>query len=225
MAQQTRALGVRRFFTEAGKHPYDTIKWVKRDSLLASPDGSVVFEQRDVEFPESWSLNAVNIVTQKYFSGTPGTPEREKSLQQLVNRVADTITRHGFEEGYFEDELEADVFNHELKHILINQYAAFNSPVWFNIGAADREQQASACFILKVEDTMPSILNWYREEGMIFKGGSGAGLNVSSIRSSDEPSATAVAASGPLALCVVLIRVLVLSRAVVRLVVPPRWLS
>lgn len=199
MAQQTRALGVRRFFTEAGKHPYDTIKWAKRDSALSSPDGTVVFEQRDVEFPESWSLNAVNIVTQKYFCGTPGTPEREKSLQQLVNRVADTITRHGFEEGYFEDELEADVFNHELKHILVNQYAAFNSPVWFNIGAFDREQQASACFILNVEDTMPSILNWYTEEGMIFKGGSGSGLNISKIRSSYEPlSSSGGLASGPL---------------------------
>lgn len=199
MAQQTQALGVKRFFTEAGTHPYDTIQWVKRDSVLASPGGKVVFEQKGVEFPDFWSVNAINIVSQKYFCGTPGTAGREGSLKQLIDRVADTITRHGYEEGYFQDEQEADVFNHELKYILVNQMAAFNSPVWFNIGAAERSQQASACFILDVEDTMPSILNWYTEEGMIFKGGSGAGLNVSKIRSSYEPlSSSGGLASGPL---------------------------
>jgi ribonucleoside-diphosphate reductase alpha chain len=144
-------------------------------------------------------LNAINIVSQKYFSGTPGTDEREASLKTLINRVADTITRHGEQEGYFTTKELAETFNQELKYILASQRAAFNSPVWFNIGAAGRSQQASACFILAVDDTMPSILNWYKEEGMIFKGGSGSGLNVSSIRSSYEPlGKSAGTASGPL---------------------------
>ncbi|PLS81966.1 ribonucleoside-diphosphate reductase, adenosylcobalamin-dependent [Candidatus Saccharibacteria bacterium] len=201
MAQNvSAALTVARFFTEEGVDPYDLVTWVKRESKIVNPgSGKVVFEQNDVEFPEFWSMNAINIVAQKYFYGTPGTPQRESSLKHLVNRVADTITRYGYENGYFLDEAEADTFNAELKYILITQRAAFNSPVWFNIGTPDRSQQASACFILKVEDTMPSILNWYREEGMIFKGGSGAGLNISSIRSSYEPlSSSGGAASGPL---------------------------
>src|SRR5690606_452382 len=122
----------------------------------------------------------------KYFTGTPGTDEREQSLKDLINRVADTITRHGNKEGYFESDVEAESFREELKYILATQRAAFNSPVWFNIGAASRSQQASACFILGIEDTMPSILNWYKEEGMIFKGGSGSGINLSAIRSSQE---------------------------------------
>lgn len=200
MAQQATALGVSRFFTKPGVHPYDMLTWVKRDSNITNPmTGEIVFDQKGVEFPDFWSQNAINIVAQKYFCGTPGTESREHSLRQLVDRVADTITRHGYEEGYFEDELEADVFNHELKYILATQRAAFNSPVWFNIGAPERTQQASACFILHVEDTMPSILDWYRDEGMIFKGGSGSGLNISSIRSSYEPlGKSAGKASGPL---------------------------
>jgi len=200
MAQQATALGVSRFFTKAGVHPYDMLNWVKRDSNITNPmTGEIVFDQKDVEFPDTWSLNSINIVAQKYFCGTPGSDTREHSLRQLVDRVADTITRHGFEEGYFKDELEADVFNHELKYILATQRAAFNSPVWFNIGAPERTQQASACFILNVDDTMPSILDWYRDEGMIFKGGSGAGLNISKIRSSYEPlGRSAGRASGPL---------------------------
>jgi ribonucleoside-diphosphate reductase alpha chain len=200
MAQTVSALSVARYFTEEGTHPYDLVNWVKRESKIVNPgNGEVVFEQQDAEFPEFWSQNAINIVAQKYFYGTPGTPGREKGLKDLVNRVADTVTRHGYENGYFADEAEADTFNAELKYILVTQRAAFNSPVWFNIGAPDRSQQASACFILKVEDTMPSILNWYREEGMIFKGGSGSGLNVSSIRSSQETLANSGGkASGPL---------------------------
>ncbi len=200
MAQQATALGVSRFFTKAGVHPYDMLNWVERDSFISNPmTGEVVFDQKGVEFPDDWSLNSINIVAQKYFCGTPGSKERERSLRQLVDRVADTITRHGFEEGYFTDELEADVFNHELKYILTTQRAAFNSPVWFNIGAPERTQQASACFILHVEDTMPSILDWYRDEGMIFKGGSGSGVNIGSIRSSFEPlGKSAGRASGPL---------------------------
>jgi len=194
------ALGMGRYFTKAGKHAYDMLKWESRDSYIGNPStGKVVFEQKDVEFPVDWSINATNIVAQKYFSGTPGTIDREYSLKQLIDRVVDTTTRHGIQEGYFVSEDESEIFNQELKYILATQRAAFNSPVWFNIGAKDRSQQASACFILAVEDTMPSILNWYTEEGMIFKGGSGSGLNVSAIRSSKEPlGGSAGYASGPL---------------------------
>lgn len=197
---QTTSMGLGRFFTPKKSKAYDTLKWVKRDSLIANPaTGKPVFEQRDVDFPENWSLNAINIVAQKYFCGTPGTEDRESSLQHLINRVVDTIVRHGEQEGYFENSTEAEDFREELKYVLATQRAAFNSPVWFNIGAPERSQQASACFILGVEDTMPAILNWYTEEGMIFKGGSGAGLNVSPIRSSVEPlGKSAGRASGPL---------------------------
>ncbi len=197
---QTTTLGVKRYFTRPKTKAYDQLKWVKRDSIIMNPlTGKPVFEQRGVEFPEQWSLNAINIVAQKYFTGTPGTDSRETSLKHLVDRVAETITRHGLQEGYFDNEAEAEDFQEELKYVLATQRAAFNSPVWFNIGAADRTQQASACFILEVEDTMRSILNWYTEEGLIFKGGSGAGLNVSHIRSSKEPlGKSAGKASGPL---------------------------
>jgi ribonucleoside-diphosphate reductase alpha chain len=199
MAHATK-LGGGRLFTKAGSKAYEGLKWVKRDSVITNPGtGKAVFEQKDVEFPEGWSLNAINIVAQKYFSGTPGTAGREDSLRRLVDRVADTITRQGVQEGYFDDETETEDFREELKYVLATQRAAFNSPVWFNIGAPDRAQQASACFILAVDDTMPAILNWYQEEGMIFKGGSGSGLNISSIRSSKEPlGKSAGTASGPL---------------------------
>ncbi len=199
MAQHTAALSLTRHFTDGDVRPYDMLDWVKRDSKIVNPgSGKIVFEQKQVEFPDTWSQNAINIVAQKYFYGTPGTDQRESSLRHLVDRVADTITKYGYEQGYFIDEAEADVFNDELKYILATQKAAFNSPVWFNIGAPDRAQQASACFILKVEDSLPSILNWYREEGMIFKGGSGAGLNISAIRSSNERlSGSGGKASGP----------------------------
>ncbi|HUP26385.1 MAG TPA: vitamin B12-dependent ribonucleotide reductase [Candidatus Limnocylindrales bacterium] len=197
---QTTILGRRRFFTPAKSKAYDQLKWVKRDSIIMNPmTGKPVFEQKDLDFPDGWSLNAINIVAQKYFTGTPGTSEREDSLQKLINRVVDTITRQGLQEGYFETEAEAEDFREELKYILATQRAAFNSPVWFNIGAPERSQQASACFILAVDDTMPSILNWYKEEGMIFKGGSGSGINISSIRSSVEKlGKSAGTASGPL---------------------------
>ena len=199
MAQDAKALSLARYFTEAGTHPYDMFEWVKRESKIVNPGtGKVVFEQKDAEFPDFWSQNAINIVAQKYFYGTPGTPQRERGLKDLVNRVVDTVKKHGYENGYFADEAEAETFSDELKYILVTQRAAFNSPVWFNIGTPDRSQQASACFILKVEDTLPSILNWYREEGMIFKGGSGAGLNLSALRSSAESlSSSGGRASGP----------------------------
>ncbi|MCA9330518.1 vitamin B12-dependent ribonucleotide reductase, partial [Candidatus Saccharibacteria bacterium] len=197
---QSAILERRRFFTPAGSKGYDQLKWTKRDSIIMNPmTGKAVFEQRGVEFPEDFSLNAINIVAQKYFTGTPGTPERESSLRHLIDRVVDTVTRQGLQEGYFTAEDEAEDFREELKYILASQRAAFNSPVWFNIGALERSQQASACFILAVEDTMGSILNWYKEEGMIFKGGSGSGLNISSIRSSYEPlGKSAGTSSGPM---------------------------
>lgn len=197
---QTTILRHRRLFTPTNSKAYDHLKWVKRDSLIMNPmTGKPVFEQKNVEFTEGWSLNAINIVAQKYFTGTPDTEGRESSLKDLVNRIADTITQHGTKEGYFETETEADDFREELKYILATQRAAFNSPVWFNIGVPERSQQASACFILAVEDTMPSILNWYKEEGMIFKGGSGSGINLSTIRSSAEKlGKSAGTASGPL---------------------------
>lgn len=199
MSTQSTKIGLRRHFTVEGRHPYDEVEWEKRDSRITNfLDGSVAFEQKDVEFPIFWSLNATNIVAQKYFWGSPGSPEREHSLRQLIDRVADTITKHGAEKNYFIDSNEAEVFNAELKHLLVNQKASFNSPVWFNIGAKDRSQQASACFILAVEDNMESILTWYYEEGMIFKGGSGAGINLSKLRSSQEQLASSGGnASGP----------------------------
>ncbi len=197
---QTDLLDIKRLFVPKGKKAYDLVEWTKKDSLITNPiNNQVVFEQKDVEFPTDWSLNAINIVSQKYFSGTPGTNNREKSLKELINRVVDTIAEYGYENAYFEDRENLDSFREELKYVLATQRAAFNSPVWFNIGAKDREQQASACFILSVEDTMPSILNWFVEEGMIFKGGSGAGINISSIRSSLEKlSNSGGTASGPL---------------------------
>lgn len=197
---QTTSLGVSRLFTPAKSKAYDQLKWVTRDSIIKNPmTDTPVFEQKDVDFPEGWSLNAINIVAQKYFTGTPGTKGREKSLRDLIDRVVDTVTRQGQQEGYFATDTEAEDFREELKYILATQRAAFNSPVWFNIGAADRAQQASACFILGIEDTMPAILNWYVEEGMIFKGGSGSGINISPIRSSKERlGKSAGTASGPL---------------------------
>ncbi len=199
MAQTNVKEGIKRLFTKPGSKAYEDLKWVKKDASIINPGtGKAVFEQKDVEVTPSWSLNAVNIVAQKYFAGTPGSKEREVSLKQLVDRVADTITRQGVQEGYFISDEEAENFREELKFICATQRAAFNSPVWFNIGWHDRAQQASACFILGVEDTMESILNWYTEEGMIFKGGSGSGINLSAIRSSQERlSSSGGTASGP----------------------------
>ena len=198
LAPDRLAIGIRRHYTTPGVHPYDQVVWEKRDARISNwKDGSVAFEQLGVEFPVTWSLNATNIVAQKYFRGTPGTVERESSLKQVIDRVADTITTWGVEGGYFVDQAEADNFSNELKFILVTQRAAFNSPVWFNIGVKGVPQQASACFILAVEDKMDAILNWYREEGIIFKGGSGAGINLSKIRSSAELLQGGGTASGP----------------------------
>ena len=198
IAPQRSEIGIRRHFTTEGVHPYDEVRWERRDARITNfRDGTVAFEQLGVEVPESWSVNATNILSQKYFRGTLGTEEREWSLRQVADRVADTLTAWGIKDGYFVDDEEAQVFNHELKYLIIHQKAAFNSPVWFNIGVHGVPQQGSACFILSVEDTMDSILNWYTEEGVIFKGGSGAGVNLSRIRSSHELLKGGGTASGP----------------------------
>lgn len=186
-----------RFFTREGVHPYDELEWETRDAVIQNwRDGSVSFEQKGVEFPAPWSMNATTIVAQKYFRGTLGTPQRERSVRQMIDRVADTVTRWGREGGYFADEESARVFNAELKHLLVNQKASFNSPVWFNVGV-EEAPQCSACFILAVNDDMRSILNWYTEEGVIFKGGSGSGVNLSTLRSSKELVNGGGEASGP----------------------------
>ena len=198
IAPQRSEIGIRRHFTTEGVHPYDEVSWERRDARITNfRDGTVAFEQLGVEVPESWSVNATNILAQKYFRGTLGTEEREWSLRQVADRVADTLTAWGIKDGYFVDDEEALVFNHELKYLIIHQRAAFNSPVWFNIGVQGVPQQGSACFILAVEDRMDSILNWYTEEGVIFKGGSGAGVNLSRIRSSHELLKGGGTASGP----------------------------
>jgi ribonucleoside-diphosphate reductase alpha chain len=192
-----KGMKIRRINTTAGMHPYDQITWERRDVIMTNwRDGSVNFEQHGVEFPEFWSVNAGNIVTTKYFRGAVGTQQREWSLKQLVDRVTDVYTRTGKEQGYFATDEDAEIFDHELKYALVNQIFSFNSPVWFNVGTAS-PQQVSACFILAVDDTMESILNWYSEEGQIFKGGSGAGVNLSKIRSSKELLSSGGTASGP----------------------------
>ena len=198
IAPEQIGIGIRRYFTQAGAHPYDEIEWERREARIQNyKDGTDAFFQPDVEFPMDWSQNSTNIVAQKYFRGTPNTDERETSLRQVIDRVADTITAWGTNDGYFVDDQEGAAFRNELKAILVTQRAAFNSPVWFNIGVKGVPQQASACFILAVEDTMDGILNWYREEGTIFKGGSGSGINLSGIRSSVENLAGGGTASGP----------------------------
>jgi ribonucleoside-diphosphate reductase alpha chain len=195
--KRPQGLRLERVFTRPGVHPYDEVTWERRDVVMTNwRDGSVNFEQRGVEFPDSWSVNAANIVTTKYFRGAVNTDARESSLRQLIDRVVSTYRSAGEQHGYFATADDAEIFDHELTHMLLHQMFSFNSPVWFNVGTAS-PQQVSACFILAVDDTMDSILNWYREEGLIFKGGSGAGLNLSRIRSSRELLSSGGTASGP----------------------------
>ncbi|MFI6848030.1 vitamin B12-dependent ribonucleotide reductase [Kitasatospora sp. NBC_00085] len=190
-------LRIERIYTTPGVHPYDEVRWERRDVVMTNwRDGSINFEQRGVEFPDFWSVNAVNIVTSKYFRGAVGTPQREWSLKQIIDRVVLTYRAAGEKNGYFATPGDAEVFEHELTHALLHQVFSFNSPVWFNVGTK-QPQQVSACFILAVDDSMESILDWYKEEGMIFKGGSGAGLNLSRIRSSKELLSSGGNASGP----------------------------
>ena len=183
---QGPGLTMERLYTTAGQHPYDDVTWERRDVVQNNwKTGEVVFEQQGVEFPDFWSVNASTIVTTKYFRGAVGTESREWSLKQLIDRVVLTYTKAGRDNGYFGSDEDAEIFEHELTYMLLHQVFSFNSPVWFNVGTT-APQQVSACFILSVDDTMDSILNWYKEEGFIFKGGSGAGLNLSRIRSSKE---------------------------------------
>ena len=190
-------LAVDPVYTTPGVHPYDEVSWERRDVVMTNwRDGSINFEQRGVEFPDFWSVNATNIVTTKYFRGAVGTAAREWSLRQLIDRVVGTYVAAGKSNGYFRSAADAELFGRELTWMLLHQVFSFNSPVWFNVGTAS-PQQVSACFILAVDDTMDSILNWYREEGLIFKGGSGAGLNLSRIRSSKELLSSGGTASGP----------------------------
>jgi ribonucleoside-diphosphate reductase alpha chain len=195
VADQDAKLGVRRLFTIPGRDPFAEIEWELRDAFIPGKD-KPAFDQKDVEFPKFWSQTATNIVSQKYFRGRLGSPERETSVKQMVGRVVTTIGRWGREGGYFADEEEAITFEDELKAILVNQLAAFNSPVWFNVGFEERPQ-CSACFILSIDDSMESILDWIRREGIIFRGGSGSGVNLSSLRSSREQLSKGGYASGP----------------------------
>jgi ribonucleoside-diphosphate reductase alpha chain len=192
-----KGLVIERRFSTAGVHPYDELEWETRDAIIGDPE-KPAFEQRGVEFPTTWSQNATNIVAQKYFRGQPGSPERETSVKQMVSRVAGRIAEVGRESGYFATEEDGDAFEDELTSILVNQKAAFNSPVWFNVGWKEPgSEQASACFILSVEDDMDSILSWNTKEGIIFKGGSGSGINLSKIRGSIEPLSKGGTAARP----------------------------
>src|ERR1700759_4884667 len=190
-----RGLSVERRFSTPDLHPFDQIEWEIRDAVIGNPE-KPAFEQRGVEFPKTWSQNATNIVAQKYFRGRLGSPERESSVKQMIGRVAGTIAGWGREGGYFGSEADADAFEDELTAILLHPKAAFNSPVWFNVGF-EEQPQCSACFILSVDDTIESILEWNTKEGMIFRGGSGSGINLSRIRGSMEPLAKGGTASGP----------------------------
>jgi ribonucleoside-diphosphate reductase alpha chain len=193
----SKGLRIERVHTTPGVHPYDEVVWERRDVVMTNwRDGSINFEQRGVEFPDFWSVNAVNIVTSKYFRGAVGTPQRETGLKQLIDRVVKSYRAAGEDFGYFSSPGDAEIFEHELAYALLHQVFSFNSPVWFNVGT-QQPQQVSACFILAVDDSMESILDWYKEEGMIFKGGSGAGLNLSRLRSSKELLSSGGNASGP----------------------------
>jgi ribonucleoside-diphosphate reductase alpha chain len=192
-----KGLAIERRFSSGGVHPYDELEWETRDAIIGDPE-KPAFKQENVEFPKTWSQNATNIVAQKYFRGQPGSPERETSVKQMVGRVAGRIAEVGRESGYFASEQDGDAFEDELTSILVNQKAAFNSPVWFNVGWKEPgSEQASACFILSVEDDMDSILSWNTKEGIIFKGGSGSGINLSKIRGSMEHLSKGGIASGP----------------------------
>src|SRR5712692_6927034 len=196
VANKRKGIKVKRYFTRPGVHPFAEIEWEKRSAVISGEKGEVVFEQHDVEIPKSWSQLATNVVVSKYFRGPLGTLQREYSVRQLISRVVDTITDWGRKDGYFAGEEDTKVFADELTHLLVEQKLAFNSPVWFNVGV-EPHPQCSACFILSVEDRMESILDWYRKEGIIFKGGSGSGANLSRLRSSKERLAGGGTASGP----------------------------
>src|SRR5213596_3328807 len=195
VADKTAGAAVKRYFTIPGRDPFEELEWEIRDAFIPGKD-KPAFEQKGVEFPRFWSQTATNIVAQKYFRGRMGSPEREFSVKQMIGRVVTTIGTWGRDGGYFADDEEAEAFEAELKAILVNQLAAFNSPVWFNVGFEEKPQ-CSACFILSVEDSMEAILDWIRREGIIFRGGSGSGVNLSTLRSSKEQLSKGGYASGP----------------------------
>ena len=195
-AAVARGLRFERYFTTPGVDPFDTVEWELRNALISNEKGEKVFEQKDVEMPKFWSQTATNVVVSKYFRGQLGSADRERSVRQLIGRVVDTVAAWGRGNGYFSTEEDAQTFHAELKHILVYQYACFNSPVWFNVGIEEKPQ-CSACFINAAEDTMDSILTLAKTEGMLFKYGSGTGSNLSKLRSSREPLAGGGTASGP----------------------------
>ena len=195
VVDDAKSVALKRLFTIPGRDPFEEVEWELRDALIPGKD-KPVFEQKGVEFPKFWSQTATNIVAQKYFRGRMGSPDRESSVKQMIGRIVDTVGAWGREGGYFADEDDAQTFEAELKAILVNQYAAFNSPVWFNVGFEEKPQ-CSACFILSIEDSMESILDWIRREGVIFRGGSGSGVNLSKLRSSKEQLSKGGYASGP----------------------------
>src|SRR5947207_7207312 len=195
VADKTAGAAVKRYFTIPGRDPFEELEWELRDAFIAGKD-KPTFEQKEVEFPKFWSQTATNIVAQKYFRGRMSSPERERSVKQMIGRVVDTVSAWGREGGYFATDEEAETFEAELKFILVNQLAAFNSPVWFNVGFEEKPQ-CSACFILSIDDSMESILDWIRREGVIFRGGSGSGVNLSKLRSSKEQLSKGGYASGP----------------------------
>src|SRR5881296_2014230 len=186
-----------RYFTPPGAHAYDLIEWERRTAAITSEKGQIIFEQKDVEVPRSWSQLAINVVAQKYFRGSPGSAERETSVRQIIDRVVDTLAKWGREGGYFATEEDAENWSEELRFLLVTQQASFNSPVWFNLGVPNRAQQGSACFINSVQDSMESILDLVKTEGMLFKFGSGTGTNLSVLRSSREQLSGGGTASGP----------------------------
>src|ERR671933_596466 len=198
VADEQKNAAVKRYFTIPGRDPFEELEWELRDAFIAGKD-KPTFEQKGVEFPKFWSQTATNIVAQKYFRGRMSSPERETSVKQMIGRVVETIGRWGRDGGYFASEEEADTFEAELKAILVNQLAAFNSPVWFNVGFEEKPQ-CSACFILSIEDSMDAILDWIRREGVIFRGGSGSGVNLARLRSSKEQLSKGGYASGPVTL-------------------------
>ena len=194
---KTKGLRFGRFFTPPGSHAYDLVEWDRRTAAITGEKGQVIFEQKDVEVPRQWSQLAINVVAQKYFRGSPGSPERENSVRQIIDRVVDTLAKWGREGGYFATDEDVENWAEELRYLLVTQHASFNSPVWFNIGVPGRQQQASACFINAIQDSMESILDLVKTEGMLFKFGSGTGTNLSVLRSSKEQLSGGGTASGP----------------------------